>query len=159
NDDTTVPGGPGWEAYRVSLQQIDPTITQTALDIFSLYNSIYYTRTGSGTAASPFVYTKMNYNPAITELAVRQSAFQQGGFANINLTSPKVGVRFGAGVDIAAGAAISVNAAVVTNFSGASASLRAPLVTFGGGAAVAAGSRAGVFSVYAQQIEIGRAAF
>ncbi|WKA26110.1 filamentous haemagglutinin family protein [Bradyrhizobium roseum] len=160
NDDALAPGGAGWENYRVSLQEVDPTITQAALDVFSLYNSIYYIRSGSGTVASPFVYTKMNYNPVITELAVRQSAFQDGGFAGVSLTSSKVGVRFGDGVNIAASRNISVSAPVLTGFSGASASLTAPLVTLSAGkASVAAASRAGMFSVHAQQIEIGGAAF
>ncbi|MTD92716.1 filamentous hemagglutinin N-terminal domain-containing protein [Hyphomicrobium sp. xq] len=160
NDDTLVPGGAGWETYGVTLQEIDPTLLQNTLNAVSLYNSIYYSRSGSGTAVSPFVYTKLNYSPVITELAVRQSAFQHGGFADVALQASKIGVRFGDGVDIAASRRISVTASLVTNFSGASARLTAPLVTFDAGrAAATATNRAGAFSVHAQQIDVSRAAF
>jgi filamentous hemagglutinin len=161
NDDTLSPGGPGWETYSLTLQEVDPTIVQSSLNAMYLYNKYFYTRSGSGTTASPFVYTKVNYSPRIQELVVRQSSFENGGFANVNLDASNVGVRFGEGVNIAASRQIAVNAALLTNFTGASASLTAPLVTFRSGRAsvVANPSRAGTFSLHAQQIEVERAAF
>ena len=160
NNESLVPGGAGWENVSTSLQEVDPTILQNSLNAANLYTKYYYSRSGSGTAASPFVYTKLNYAPVVTEFAVRQSAFQQGGFADISLSASKIGVRFGDGVDIAADRRISVTAAMVTNWSGTSATLRAPLVTFDvGKATVTAASRAGTFSVFAQQIDVSKAAF
>jgi len=160
NNDSLVPGGTGWESVSTSLQEADPTILQNSLNAAALYTKYYYNRSGSGTAASPFVYTKLNYAPAITEFAVRQSAFEQGGFADISLSGSKIGVRFGDGVDISAGRRISVTAATVTNWSGASATLRAPLVTFDAGKATVTGAnRAGTFEVFAQQIDVSKAAF
>ena len=118
NDDTLIPGAAGWENVSTSLQEVDPTILQNSLNAAALYTKYFYSRSGT----SPnFVYTKLNYTPVISEFTVRQSAFRQGGFADISLTGSKIGVRFGDGVDISADRRISVTAATVSNWSGASA--------------------------------------